>query len=69
MRRPPVLFQVTGSLLAIVAVAGLAIALAGCGVPAVDLITVASSSRALAPLQREDAVIRQAIADHERRHP
>ena len=69
MRRPPVIFQVTGSLLAIVAVAILVIALAGCSVPAVGLITVASRSSVLAPLQREDVMIRQAIAEHERRHP
>ena len=69
MRRPPVIFQVTGSLLVTVAVALITFALAGCAGPAVELMSIGSGRHALAPVSRDEAMMRQAIAEHEMRHP
>ena len=69
MRRPPVSFQATGSLLVMVAIGFLTFALTGCTVPAVDLMGLGSGSRSVVPLHLEDAIVRQAIAEHEKRHP
>ena len=71
MRRPPVIFEVTGSLLVMVATGLLTFALTGCTVPRVDLMALGSGShsRSLVPLPLEEAIVRQAIAEHEKRHP
>jgi len=69
MRRAPVIFQVIGSLFVTVAVTLVTFALAGCTGPAVDSMTLRSGSRALAPVSGEDVMVRQAIAEHEMRHP
>ena len=69
MRRPSVIFQVTGSLLVMVAVILVTFALAGCTGPAVDTTTLGSRSHALALASPDEAMMRQAIAEHEMRHP
>ena len=69
MRRPPAIFQVTGSLLVAVSVALLTFALAGCTAPAGDLMTLGSAPHSLAPVSDEEAIVRQAIAAQEIRHP
>jgi hypothetical protein len=63
-----VIFQVIGSLLITVAVILVTFALAGCAGPAVDM-PFGLGSRALAPVSHEEAMMRQAIVEHEMRHP
>ena len=79
MRRGPVAFQLTGSLLAIICAVSLAIALGGCvatpaapgNLPGADLGMFTSLSGVVIPASRtqEDAIVARAIAQHEMLNP